>query len=62
MKRDGIDAGAADRMIAAQATRESRRAIAHDIIDNDGDAALLARQVQALHRMYLALGSPGDDS
>lgn len=62
MIRDGIDAAAADRMLAAQATREARRAIAHDIIDNDGDAAHLARQVQALHRTYLALGSPGGDS
>jgi dephospho-CoA kinase len=61
-KRDGIDSDAADRMIAAQATRDSRRAIAHDIIENDGDIAHLAHQVQALHQVYLALGSPGDDS
>jgi dephospho-CoA kinase len=62
MFRDGLDAVAADRMLAAQATREARRAIAHDIIDNDGDIAHLARQVQALHRSYLALGSPASDS
>jgi dephospho-CoA kinase len=60
--RDGLDAEAADRMLAAQATREARRAIAHDIIDNDGDVARLARQVESLHRVYLALGSPGSDS
>ncbi len=60
--RDGIDAVAAERMLAAQSTRAARRAIAHDIIDNEGDIGRLAAQVEALHRRYLALGSPAGDS
>ncbi len=55
MLRDGMTHDEATRMIAAQATREARRAVAHDIIGNDGDVAALAPQVEALHRRYLAL-------
>ena len=55
MPRDGMTHAEATRMIAAQATREARRAAAHDIIDNNGDVAALAPQVEALHRRYLAL-------
>ena len=36
MQRDGIDAALAERMIAAQATRAQRLAIADDVIVNDG--------------------------
>ena len=57
MLRDGMTPAAAERMLAAQASREARRAIAHDIIDNDGDVAQLAPQVETLHRRYLALGA-----
>lgn len=55
MMRDGMTPDAADRMIAAQASRAARRAIAHDIIDNDASVTLLAPQVEALHQRYLAL-------
>lgn len=55
MLRDGMTPAAAAQMLAAQASREARRAVAHDIIDNDGDVAQLAPQVEALHRRYLAL-------
>ena len=55
MLRDGMTHAEATRMIAAQATREARRAVADDIIENDGDVAALAPQVEALHRRYLAL-------
>jgi len=53
MQRDGVDAAAADRMLAAQASREARLAIADDVIVNDGDIAHLARAVETLHRGYL---------
>jgi dephospho-CoA kinase len=53
-----MDAAAADRMLAAQVSREARRAAADDIIDNEGDIAALAPQVEALHRRYLLLRSP----
>jgi dephospho-CoA kinase len=55
MLRDGLTEADATRMLAAQATPESRRAVAHDIIDNDGDLARLTPQVEALHRRYLQL-------
>lgn len=57
MHRDGIDAVLADRMIAAQAPRERRLAIADDIIVNDGELGLLDEQVKALDRLYRTLAS-----
>lgn len=57
MLRDGMTPAAAAQMLAAQASREARRAVAHDIIDNDGEVAQLAPQVEALHRRYLALAA-----
>lgn len=57
MQRDGVDDAAALRMLAAQASRTARNAIADDIIQNNGDVAALAPQVETLHRAYLALGS-----
>ncbi|MEJ0098640.1 MAG: dephospho-CoA kinase [Pseudomonadota bacterium] len=62
MVRDGVDAAAAAAILAAQATRDARRALAHDIIDNDGDIGQLAAQVETLHRRYLALGSQPRDN
>lgn len=56
MLRDGITEEAAGRMLRAQASRAERLALAHDIIDNEGDTSALAPQVEALHRRYLALG------
>ncbi len=58
MQRDGIDAAAARSMLAAQATRADRNAIADDIISNNGDIAALAAQVETLHRRYLGLPQP----
>jgi dephospho-CoA kinase len=55
MLRDGVDAAGALAMLGAQATRDARRAVAHDIIDNEGDVGNLARQVENLHRQYLQL-------
>jgi dephospho-CoA kinase len=62
MQRDGVGPDAAERMLAAQASREARRAVAHDIIDNDGDIKNLATQVEQLHQRYLALGSRSRDT
>lgn len=42
-------------IMAAQISREARRAAAHDIIDNSGTLADLAPQVDALHARYLIL-------
>lgn len=51
-QRDGIDDEAATRILAAQAPREARLALADDIIRNDGDVKQLARQVETLHKAY----------
>ena len=53
--RDGIDAALADRMLAAQAARPARLAMADDILVNDGHADALEAHVAALDRRYRAL-------
>lgn len=60
MQRDGIDAGLAEKMIAAQASRAERLALADDIVVNDGDIAHLQRAADDLHRRYLALAEAGN--
>jgi dephospho-CoA kinase len=57
MQRDGIDREAAQRMLAAQSSREQRRTIAGDVIVNDGEEAALDAQVAALHARYLELAA-----
>lgn len=52
MLRDGIDGALATRMIAAQASRTDRLAIADDVIVNDGLLGALDEQVAALDRRY----------
>ena len=53
--RDGVDAELAARMIANQASRVARLAIADDVIQNTGTEAELAARVGDLHLRYLAL-------
>ncbi|HZW18971.1 MAG TPA: dephospho-CoA kinase [Luteimonas sp.] len=57
--RDGIDGALADRMIAAQASRLERLAIADDVIVNDGPLEALEGHVAALDGRYrgLAVGA-----
>lgn len=55
LARDGIDAALAERMIAVQATRRERLAIADDVIVNDGTLKALDAHVSALHHRYQAL-------
>jgi dephospho-CoA kinase len=59
LRRDGIDQDLAEGMLAAQASREARLAIADDILVNDAGLDALDRHVAALHAQYLALASPG---
>ncbi|MCQ9372987.1 dephospho-CoA kinase [Methyloversatilis sp. XJ19-13] len=42
-----------DRIIAAQASREARLAVADDVIDNAGERAALVPQVDVLHARYM---------
>jgi dephospho-CoA kinase len=55
MQRDGIDAALAEKMLATQATRGQRLAIADDVIVNDGPLEALDAQVAALDARYRAL-------
>jgi len=55
LARAGIDAAMAERMIAAQASRAQRLALADDVIVNDGDENALAAIVCRLDRVYRML-------
>ncbi|MGB3749092.1 MAG: dephospho-CoA kinase [Rhodanobacter sp.] len=57
LARDGIDETLARRMIAQQASRADRLALADDVIDNSGDESALDQAVAELHRRYLALAA-----
>jgi dephospho-CoA kinase len=53
--RDGSTLEQARKILAAQATRAARLAVADDVIVNEGDLAPLRDQVAALHLRYLEL-------
>lgn len=55
LRRDGISAAEAARMLAAQLPRDERLARADDVIRNDGKPETLAPQVGQLHRRYLEM-------
>ena len=57
IQRDGIDEALARRMLAHQASRTERLAVADDVIENSGDESALDQAVADLHRRYLALAS-----
>ena len=54
-QRDDASEQLALQMLAAQASREQRLALADDVILNDGDIASLAAKVEKLHHRYLQL-------
>lgn len=61
LSRDKESIEQARRMIASQANREERLAIASDVIINDGDIDETRQQVEKLHRSFLQLAkSIGD--
>lgn len=55
LQRPGIDGQLAECMLAAQASRESRLALADDVIDNTGPLDALDAIVARLHQRYLEL-------
>ena len=57
IERDGIDEALARRMLAHQASRAERLAVADDVIENSGDESALDHAVAALHQRYLDLAS-----
>ncbi len=54
-RRSGLEPDEIRRIMASQASRAERLAVADDIIDNSGDIDALRPQIQALHARYLAL-------
>jgi len=57
IQRDGINHALAERMLAAQADRRQRLAIADDVIVNDGSLLQLDAHVAALDARYRALAA-----
>ena len=55
MQRDRSTSDEASRIVAAQASRSERLALADDVIDNDGETSVLATAVERLHHIYLRL-------
>lgn len=55
--RDHTSQSQVEAIIMSQAQRDARRAKAHDVISNDGTLADLIPQVNALHEMYIKLGT-----
>jgi dephospho-CoA kinase len=55
LARDGVTPALAEAMLAAQATRGQRLALADDVIENSGTLAELDQNVSALHARYVAL-------
>lgn len=53
--RDHLDETQVQQILAAQAKREERLAMADDVLVNDGDLAQLSTAVAELHRQYLQL-------
>ena len=60
LQRDGIDRSLAERMVAAQASREARLAIADDILVNTAELSALRAQVAGLDARYRRLGISSD--
>lgn len=60
MRRDGIDQRLAERMLAAQASREERLALADDVLVNSGSPDELGPKVAELDRFYRRLARSAD--
>ena len=57
MTRSGLSEHDVRAIMASQASRDERLAIADDVIANDGDLATLENRVGELHCSYLRLSS-----
>lgn len=53
MARDGVDKTQAKQILAAQASRESKLAIANEVIDNSGSIELFKANLANIHQQYL---------
>lgn len=54
-RRDDLDSDEIEAILQAQTDRQTRLAVADDVIHNDSDLSSLEAQVDALHRTYLQL-------
>ncbi len=54
LTRDAETPEQAERILAAQASREARLAAADDVVDNSGSLAMLAQSVQEIYQRYLS--------
>ena len=61
LARDNVSLEQAQNILAAQATREARLAVADDIIDNNGTPESVLPRVAELHQRYLALAAAKQD-
>ncbi len=59
MARDRLDETQARRILAAQASRSQRLALADEVLENSGDFADLAQRVADLHQHYLRTAAAG---
>jgi dephospho-CoA kinase len=59
--RDGTTREEAQRMLAAQAPRAARLAVADEVVHNNGDMASLRDQVEKLHRQYVQAAKAQSD-
>jgi dephospho-CoA kinase len=59
LRRDAETREQAERILAAQVSREARLAHADDVIDNSGNLDLLQRSVEEMYRHYRNLAGPG---
>ncbi|CBG86888.1 dephospho-CoA kinase [Citrobacter rodentium] len=57
MLRDDVTRAHVEQILAAQATREARLAVADDVIDNNGAPESIKPDVARLHALYLQLAS-----
>lgn len=57
MARDNVSREHAEQILAAQATREARLAVADDVIDNNGAPDAIASDVARLHAQYLTFAA-----
>lgn len=55
MSRSGLSRQEVETIMDTQASSETRRAVAHDIIDNDGSLAELLKKVDRFHAKYLVV-------
>lgn len=60
MLRDNLTPELTEKILAAQATREARLAVANDVIDNNGAPDAIASDVARLHASYLQYAAQTD--